>query len=51
MAIRSYNEVYLNDAKRNLGVATDYLVNACALPADRVGGIYVEEGLSRAFPG
>ena len=39
MAIRSYSEVYLNDAKRHLGIATDYLVNACGLPADRVGGI------------
>ena len=38
MAIRSYNEVYLNDAKRNLGVATDYLVNACGLPADGLSG-------------
>ena len=29
MAIRSYNEVYLNEAKRHLGVATDYLANVC----------------------
>ena len=40
MAIRSYNEVYLNEAKRHLGVATDYLANACRIPADRIGDIY-----------
>ena len=40
MAIRSYNEVYLNEAKRHLGVATDYLANVCRIPADRIGDIY-----------
>ena len=40
MAIRSYNEVYLNEAKRHLGVATDYLANICRIPADRIGDIY-----------
>ena len=49
MVIRSYNEVYLNDAKRNLGVATDYLVNACGLPAERVGGIYASSPTMSLF--
>ena len=40
MEIRSYNEVYLNEAKRHLGVATDYLANACRVPVDRIGYIY-----------
>ena len=40
MAIRSYNEVYLNEAKRHLGVATDYLANVCHVPVDRIGYIY-----------
>ena len=40
MAIRSYNEVYLNEAKRHLGVATDYLANVCRVPVDRIGYIY-----------
>ena len=40
MEIRSYNEVYLNEAKRHLGVATDYLANICRIPADRIGDIY-----------
>ena len=40
MEIRSYSDVYLNDAKRHLGVATDYLVNVCGLSADRVGTVY-----------
>lgn len=40
MAIRSYSDVYLNEAKRHLGVATDYLINVCGIPSDRVGYIY-----------
>ena len=40
MAIRSYNEVYLNEAKRHLGVATDYLANICRIPVDRIGYVY-----------
>ena len=40
MVIRSYNDVYLNEAKRHLGVATDYLINACGIPLDKVGYIY-----------
>lgn len=40
MAIRSYNEVYLGEAKRHLGVATDYLANTCRVPVDRIGYIY-----------
>ena len=40
MAIRSYNEVYLNEAKRHLGVATDYLANVCRVPVDRIGYVY-----------
>jgi DNA-binding XRE family transcriptional regulator len=40
MAIRSYSDVYLNEAKRHLGVATDYLANVCRLSADRIGQLY-----------
>ena len=40
MAIRSYNEVYLNEAKRHLGVATDYLLNVCRVSVDRIGYVY-----------
>ena len=40
MEIKSYNEVYLNEAKRHLGVATDYLANVCRIPVDRIGDIY-----------
>ncbi len=40
MAIRSYNEVYLNEAKRHLGVATDYLANVCRVSVDRIGYVY-----------
>ena len=40
MATRAYSDVYLSEAKRHLGVATDYLVNVCGFAADRVGTIY-----------
>ena len=40
MATRSYSDVYLNEAKRHLGVATDYLINICGVSADRVGYVY-----------
>ena len=36
METRAYSEVYLNEAKRHLGTATDYLVNVCGFPADGV---------------
>ncbi len=42
MGIRAYGDVYLNEAKRHLGTATDYLVNVCGFPADGVGRIYAE---------
>ena len=40
MEIRSYNKVYLNEAKRHLGVATDYLLNVCRVSVDRIGYVY-----------
>ena len=40
METRAYSDSYLNEAKRHLGAATDYLVNACGIPADKVGFIY-----------
>ena len=38
MEMRSYSEIYLNEAKQHLGAATDYLVNDCGIAADRVAG-------------
>ena len=49
MAIRSYNEVYLNEAKRHLGVATDYLANICRVPVDRIGYIYASSATMVLF--
>ena len=49
MAIRSYNEVYLNEAKRHLGVATDYLANVCHVPVDRIGYIYASSATMVLF--
>ena len=55
MEIRSYGDVYLNEAKRHLGTATDYLVNACGFAADMVGYLYANnptaELFSRGDPG
>lgn len=42
METRAYSELYLNEAKRHLGTATDYLVNVCGFSADSVGRIYAE---------
>lgn len=49
MAIRSYNEVYLNEAKRHLGIATDYLANICRFPADRIGRLYASSPTMSLF--
>ena len=49
MAIRAYSDVYLNEAKRHLGVATDYLVNVCGFAADRVGAIYSRSPTAELF--
>ncbi len=42
METRAYGRCYLADAKRRLGVCTDYLVRVCGMPADRVGRVYAE---------
>lgn len=49
MAIRSYNEVYLNEAKRHLGIATDYLANVCRVPVNRIGYIYASSATMVLF--
>ena len=55
MEMRSYSEIYLNEAKQHLGAATDYLVNVCGIAADRVGYIYASSPMvarfSRGDPG
>ena len=49
MEMRAYESFYLPEAKRHLGVCTDYLVNVCGVAADRVGDIYGESGTMRQF--
>ena len=49
MATRAYSDVYLSEAKRHLGVATDYLVNVCGFAADRVGAIYSNSPIAERF--
>jgi DNA-binding transcriptional regulator YiaG len=49
MGIRAYSDAYLNEAKRHLGIATDYLVNVCGFAADRVGFIYSNSPTAELF--
>ena len=49
METRAYSDIYLNEAKRHLGVATDYLVNVCGFPPERVGRIYAGNPTARLF--
>lgn len=49
MVMRSYSEIYLNEAKQHLGAATDYLVNVCGIAADRVGYVYASNPMMARF--
>ena len=49
METRAYAAFYLPEAKRHLGVCTDYLVHACGIPADRVGDVYATSGTMEQF--
>lgn len=49
MTCRAYRDLYLNEAKRHLGTATDYLVNVCGLPADGVGSLYASSVTAKQF--
>ena len=49
MEIPAYEKCYLHEAKRHLGVCTDYLINVCGLNADRVGYIYSTSAVMALF--
>ncbi|MCQ2793665.1 MAG: helix-turn-helix domain-containing protein [Bacilli bacterium] len=47
--IHAYNELYVNDAKRNLAVTIDYLSNYCRLPYKDVQNILCESKYLKQF--
>lgn len=46
---RAYNEMYLDDAMRNLGEAVDYAVNSCGLAPDEFSGMFMATGIAHRF--
>jgi len=47
--IRAYNEVYLNDAKRNLGQMFDYIINDYGMRPDTAAKHFVISGYAAMF--
>ena len=49
MAIRSYDELYLEDAMANLGEAFDYAVNFCGLDIDEFAEMFITGEFAERF--
>ena len=49
MPMHAYNELYLEDAMKNLGEALDYAVNACQLDADAFLRLFIAGGFADSF--
>lgn len=47
--IRAYNEAYLNDAKRNLALAFDYIINDYGMEPGRAAEIFLVSGYAALF--
>lgn len=45
----AYNELYLSDAKKNLGAMFDYAVNDCKYDIDWVGELFLNSGYAKRF--
>lgn len=45
----AYNELYLNDAKKNLATMFDYAVNDCKYDVDWVVELFVKSGYAKRF--
>ena len=45
----AYDEIYLNEAMKNLGEAFDYAVNACGLSADDFLALFIATGFAEKF--
>lgn len=46
---RAYNEMYLDDAMRNLGEAVDYAANCCNINPDTFMEMFLKSSFSRQF--
>lgn len=49
MMTRAYNELYLHDAKENLGQYFDYMINDCRFTPDSAANIFVSTGIASQF--
>lgn len=49
MTIHAYNELYLNDAIRNLANAFDYAINVCGFEPDWFASLFVQSDASTQF--
>lgn len=49
MTIHAYNELYLNDAAKNLANAFDYAINVCGLEPDWFIVLFVQSNVSTQF--
>ena len=47
--IHAYNEIYLQDAKRNLGAMFDYAVTDCKFDIDWFSELFLKSGFARLF--
>lgn len=47
--MKAYNEIYLDDAMKNLGEAFDYAVNACHIPLDTFTRLFEDSSFSSYF--
>ena len=45
----AYNELYLNDAKKNLSQLFDYLINDCKIDADWVSELFISSDFAKQF--
>lgn len=49
MTIRAYNELYLNDAIKNLANAFDYAINVCKLEPNWFMKLFIQSNISEQF--
>ena len=47
--MHAYDEAYLDDARKNLGEALDYAVNACCIDPDEFWRLFLASGLAEQF--
>ena len=47
--LHAYNEVYLNDATKNLGEAFDYAINACKIDIETFMKLFISSGYADLF--